>query len=224
MEINFDKYPLPKRVRHHTAPNLYFKYEDFKEEPLYYPPLIESLDWSEVFLNGKPPDILDVGCGRGIFLLNMSEQFPDKNVLGIELRKPYPEWINNFVKGENIQNAAAVWYSVVNGMKFIETDSVEKVFYLFPDPWPKKRHLKRRAFNMEFLEEVSRILKPGGNLYLATDVPEVHEYHCELVDEFEECGWKSVEMDDEEWPFPPTNKENFCRKEGISFYRIIVGM
>ncbi len=220
MIIDYKKYPLPKRLRHHTKPNLYLKFSELKENVDYYPPLIGKMDWKYVFLNKKPPDVLDIGCGKGTFLLNMSELSPKKNFLGIEVRKPIVEWLNNFVTGEKIQNCSAIWYSVVNGLEFIERDSIEQVFYLFPDPWPKRKHLKRRAFNEEFLADVSRILKPGGKLFLASDLKEVDEYHRKLLIK---SGLFEVETvkTTEQWQFPVTNKETFCIKENIEYYRLI---
>ncbi|MFC2131441.1 tRNA (guanosine(46)-N7)-methyltransferase TrmB [Bacteroidota bacterium] len=220
MEIDFNKYPLPKRLRHHTTPNLYFKLSELKEKPGFYPPAVEEMDWEEVFINGKQPDMLDVGCGKGVFLLNMSEKYPDKNILGIELRKAAVEWINGVVRGEGIPNGAAIWYSVVNGLHFIEDKSIEKVFYLFPDPWPKRKHLKRRAFNEEFLSDIYRVLKDDGHFYLATDVPEVDSYHKKVLDVFGKFDYGIVQSDNQ-WLFPVTNKEKFCRKENISFFRLI---
>jgi len=223
MKIDYKKYPLPKRLRHHTKPNLYLKLSELKEEVDYYPPLIESIDWKDFFSNSKPADILDVGCGKAVFLLNMAKLFPDKNFLGIEVRKPIVEWINHYVSGEKTGNCKAIWYSVVNGLGFIENDSVEQVFYLFPDPWPKRKHLKRRAFNEEFIEEVARILKHGGKFYLATDIKEVDDYHRKLV---EKTGLFNVDIVDsaEKWNLPVTNKEMFCIKENIAYYRLICSL
>jgi len=220
MKIDYKKYPLPKRMRHHTAPNLYFKFSELKEEPNYYPPIYKNIDWTKIFINCKPPDILDIGCGKGLFLLNMSEVFPDSNILGIELRKPAVEWINKLAKGEGIANVGAIWYSVVNGLDFIESDSIEKVFYLFPDPWTKRKHLKRRAFNLDFLNDIYRVLKKGGYLYLATDLEKVDTYHKNILKKFSKLKYDIVRNNDE-WQFPETNKEKFCKKESIPYYRII---
>lgn len=220
MKIDYKKYPLPKRMRHHTAPNLYFRVSELKEEPNYYPPIYKNIDWSEIFINSKPPDILDIGCGKGLFLLNMSEAFPDLNILGIELRKPAVEWINRVVKGEKIENIAAIWYSVVNGLDFINYNSIQKAFYLFPDPWNKRKHLKRRAFNINFLNDIYRVLHKDGHLYLATDLKEVDLYHKKTLEKFSKFDYFVVE-NDSQWQFPMTNKENFCIRESIPYYRII---
>ncbi len=220
MEINFEKYPLPKRLRHHTSPNLYFKYSDFKEKPDYYPDLYETIDWSKIFANGKPPDYIDLGCGKGFFLLQISELEKEKNILGIELRKSLVEWINNYVKGEKIPNAAALWYSIINGLYFIENESLEKVFYLFPDPWHKKKHFKRRAFNSGTVIEIYNKLKFGGKLYLATDVAEIDTYHKSILREFGKFDVNQVIVE-EQWNLPPTNKESFCIKSYIPTFKLI---
>ena len=220
MEIDFDKYPLPKRLRHHTSPNLYFSKEELTEFDGFYPPTYDSIDWKELFINGRKPDALDIGCGKGAFLFDFAEMHPDINILGIEVREALPQWINGVVEGYNVPNCAAIWYSVVNGLKFIEENSINYAFYLFPDPWPKKKHLKRRAFNNALLDELHRVMPAGGKLHLTTDVESVHDYHEKLMAGRKDFTYKIVESD-EEWQFPQTNKEKFCRRKNIPFMRII---
>ncbi len=221
MKIDFQKYPLPKRLRHHTSANYYIPYAELKKIPDNYPPLIDKINWSEYFADGESPDILDVGCGKGKLLLDLAEIEPSKNILGIEVRHLITQWLGRVIKGENIPNAAVLWYSVVNGLPFIATGSIEKVLYLFPDPWPKKKHHKRRAFNKPVLNEFHRILRNDGMLYLATDVEQVHEYHLELLDANKGLFEFLLIESDEQWGLPVTNKETFCRAENIPFYRII---
>ncbi len=218
--LDLSKYPLPKRMRHHTSPNVYLPASELKHLPDGYPELIEKIDWSEHFENCKAPDVLDIGCGRGKFLLELSLSNPNENFLGIEVRPLPSEWLKNVIQGESLGNVSVLRYSVANGLPFIVDNSIEKVFYLFPDPWQKKKHIKRRAFNLNFLEEIYRILKDGAALYLATDVPEINEYHEEVLNEFGRFNCERVESD-AQWQFPITNKEDFCRKMDISFHRII---
>lgn len=218
MQIDYKKYPLPY-VRHHMSANNYLPVEQLSLIPEKYPPTFKEIDWTEVFLNKKSPNFLDIGCGKGTFLLNMSEQFPDTNILGIELRPALVEWINTFVKGENVPNAAAVRYSVANGIPFIDDESIENVFYLFPDPWSKRKQQFRRAFTTDFLAEVYRVLIPGGKLYLATDLNYIDLYHRKILDEFGKFSYHKPKAD--EWNFPTTNKENFCERKNIETYKLI---
>lgn len=219
--IDFNKYPQPKkRIRHHTSPNVYLPAAELKVLPDGYPPLIDTIEWKDIFANGGKPNILDIGCGRGMFLMNYSVENPNDNIMGIEVRPTPVEWIKTVIDGEQIPNCGILRYSVANGIHFIDSNSIDKVFYLFPDPWPKTKHHKRRAFNQSFLEEVYRVLKPGAELYLATDVEVVHIHHLEELEIFTKFNIHLVE-NDSEWQLPITNKERFCREVGIHFDRII---
>ena len=219
--IDFNKYPLPSRMRHHTSPNFYFPLKDLKIVPKFYPPIYEKIEWKDIFPNGQPPKVLDIGCGRGLFLLRLAEDvFKDMNILGLEVRDWCCHWIDNYTKNENINNCRVLRYCVANGLQFLENESINEVYYLFPDPWVKTKHLRRRAFNQNFLNEIERILISGGRLYLATDLNEVNEYHKEELIKFGKLNWESID-NNLDWNRPPTNKEEFCIRENIKTYKII---
>ncbi len=220
MKIDHKKYPLPGRLREHTSPNYYLPAEQFEKLPECYPPLIEKIDWAEMFDDGKPPAALDIGCGKGDFLLEFAVRNPDLNVLGIEVRQKITEWLNKVIEGESIRNCGVIWYSAVNGLPFIDDNSIDKIFYLFPDPWFKKKHRKRRLFNHSFLDECARILKPEGKLFLATDVPDVDVYQREVIVEHGKFEYNYIEAD-EEWQLPETNKEMSCKKRGVDYTRMV---
>lgn len=230
MPIDFSKYPLPNRLRHHTSPNVYLPAKELKFIPDYYPPLIEKLDWKDVFANAKKPDYLDIGCGKGAFLLQFAIENPQKNILGIEVRKLPVDWLKKVIIGEKIDNCGVLWYSAANNLPFIEENSIESVFYLYPDPWFKVKHKKRRLFSDNFANEIHRVLKNGGNLYLATDVEEVHQYQKEIIENsglFEIVYLKenyilSERETDALWQIPITNKEKFCFSKQIPIYRIVL--
>lgn len=218
--IDFTKYPMP-RMRHHVNPTLYLPYESHHKRPYWYPPLVEQYTWSDNFANSNPPTVLDIGCGRGGFLLQYALDNPHINILGLELRKQAVEWINGVIKGESIENAAAFWYSAVNNLPFIEDNSIDTVFYFFPDPWHKKRHHKRRLFSTEFLTELDRVMKPDACLYLMTDVETVDEYQQESINEHNIFTFRYCD-NDEEWNLPRTDQEKFSLRKGIPYRRLIV--
>jgi tRNA (guanine-N7-)-methyltransferase len=217
-KIDYTKYPVP-RLRHHANPVLYFPLKQHKNRNFSYPPLVEKFEWCELFTNGKPPIYLDVGCGMGKLLIEMALANPKINILGFELRKNAVEWINKVIQGEKISNACVLWYSVVNGFPFIDSGSIEKIFYLFPDPWIKKRHHKRRAFSSELLDEFYRMLSPDGLLYIMTDVPDVDEHHKKVLDKYNGFSYESAS--EEKWDISiKTNQEEFCLGKKIPFTRI----
>jgi tRNA (guanine-N7-)-methyltransferase len=218
--IDFKKYPFGQKIRHHVSATNYIPLDELPKLPDGYPPLIEISNWSNYFKNSKKPNILDIGCGKGKFLLNYAIENKQDNILGIELRTEAIDWINTVIDGESIDNARAIWYSVVNGLNFIEDTSIDKIFYLFPDPWPKTRHFKRRAFTLEFIEMCYAKLVEGGQLYLATDVDYVNEYQLKLLKKFSKFKLEIL-CDREKWNFPITNKERFCFEKEIEVFRVI---
>lgn len=217
--IDWDKYPTPERIRHHLSANNYFPKKDLKIEPENYPPLYNKVDWSEHFADGKPPKLLDIGCGFGWFSSDYSTLIDD-NLLGIEVRSKAVNYALGVKKAESLDNCSFLWYSVVNGLQFIEESSIKKVFYFFPDPWFKKKHYKRRAFDLNFLEFCYRVIESGGELRLQTDILEVHEYHLDNLLKFGKFDYKVIE-DDSKWDLPTTNKEKDCIKNGYEYFRII---
>lgn len=218
-KIDYTKYPQP-RMRHHANPGLYFPLSQHKTTDIRYPSLINSISWEDFFSGGAPPEYLDVGCGLGKFLAEMGMHNPGINMLGFEVRQSAVEWTNNVLAGEEITNAKALWYSAVNGFPFIKNESIEKIFYFFPDPWVKKRHHKRRAFSVELLDEFQRVLKPGGALYMMTDVAEVDEYQQEILAQHN--GFSFAYADENEWDIKvKTNHEEFCLRKNIPFIRML---
>lgn len=207
-------------MRHHTSPNLYVPFHEFKVLPRYYPPVLPEVNWSAYFADGRPPGVLDIGCGRGGFLLEYALRHPDVNIFGVEVRKQAVEWIDSIIKGEQLPNAGVEWYNTTNGLPFVTSESVTAVCYFFPDPWHKKKHHKRRAFNAALVAEIHRVLRPDGCLYLMTDVPEVDAYQQEVL--AAHGGFEFTYATDVDWHLPSTDHENFSIKKNIPYIRAIV--
>lgn len=132
----------------------------------------KPLDWCEVFGNAHPVEI-EIGFGKGLFLLNASEANPETNFFGIEKERQYTLFTAARVGKRGRENvrlacADARWFL----KEWIADTSVRTVHVYFPDPWWKKRHHKRRLFNEDFAAQIVRVLEPGGELSFATDVPE----------------------------------------------------
>jgi len=220
MSLDLKKYPKPQRIRHHIAPNNYFKFNENNPSVEFYPPLYEEINWDDFYKNGLKPTHLDIGCGMGNFLLQSADNNRSENYLGIEVRKAPVEWIRSVIDGEKLSNCGVINYSVVNGLPFIEDGSIEKIYYFFPDPWFKKKHKKRRAFNIEFLEECYRVLSIGGILYLQTDIEEVHIYHKDILKEFGKFEFKEMAQTDN-WELEETDQEKICKRGGFEYWKLV---
>jgi tRNA (guanine-N7-)-methyltransferase len=117
---------------------------------------------------------LEIGFGGGEHLAHMATLYPDVQLIGCET---YVNGIGDLLKhiSEKKQNNIRIYTEDARLlMEKLPDASVEKVFILYPDPWPKTRHHKRRLISREFLDDLARIMKSGSQLRLATD----HEDYC----------------------------------------------
>lgn len=217
--IDWSKYPIPKRIRHHLSANQYMPLSEKNINTENYPPIIDKVDWTEIFENTSLPVHLDIGCGYGHFLMDYAKSNPYINILGIEIRPGPIDYIKEIIEKEEISNCSILWYNVANRLDFINDKSIKEIYYFFPDPWFKKKHHKRRAFNMSFLNDCHRILEDNSSFYIQTDIEEVHKYHLELLNKFTKFDFKELDKE-EKWELPTTNKEKECIRRGFDYWRI----
>jgi len=131
-----------------------------------------SLNWRELFGNANPVEV-EVGMGKGLFLLTSAVARPDTNFFGIEIVRKYQLYATTRFAVRNLPNVKTVcadarWVF----RQFVPPASVAAVHVYFPDPWWKARHKKRRVFTPGFAADAARVLREGGRLHVATDVEE----------------------------------------------------
>jgi tRNA (guanine-N7-)-methyltransferase len=139
------------------------------------------LDLAAVFGNDHPVEV-EVGTGRGLFLVNSGTNSPDVNFLGIEYDfKEGRRGARRLQKRElsNVRILGADARAVLRD--YLPDQSARAVHVYFPDPWWKRRHKKRRIFDAPFVAEAARILSPGGMLHARTDVEEYFGVMTALV-------------------------------------------
>jgi tRNA (guanine-N7-)-methyltransferase len=135
-------------------------------------PAPDPIDWAALFGNSNPVEV-EVGMGKGLFLLNSAAGRPDTNFFGIEIVRKYQLYATTRFAVRKLPNiktvcADARWVF----RRFVPEGSVAAVHVYFPDPWWKARHKKRRVFTPGFAADAARVLKPCGRLLIATDVEE----------------------------------------------------
>lgn len=113
--------------------------------------------------------IVEIGFGMGHSLLNMAEQFPEYGFLGIEVYRPGIGHVLSTIAAKNLNNIRLISENAVDVCVHLPDRLVDAVLIFFPDPWPKKRHHKRRLIQPNFIELLLQKLKVGGYLHIATD-------------------------------------------------------
>jgi len=139
------------------------------------------LRWDEVFARRAPVEI-EIGPGKGKFLLEQAQAHPERNYLGIEWSGRYLKVLAERIPRANLQNVRLLPADARTVFReWIPPGSVARVHVYYPDPWWKKRHAKYRLFSEEFLQNLEKALEPGGTFHFATDVGRVYGEVCELA-------------------------------------------
>ncbi len=127
------------------------------------------LDFSTIF--GRRAAVwLEIGFGTGDFLANQAAAHPEVDMIGIDVHLPGVGSLLGRLHTECLSNVRLFCADAVDVLRHcIPALSLERVYLLFPDPWPKQRHHKRRLVQPEFITLLETTVAPGGVLYLATD-------------------------------------------------------
>jgi tRNA (guanine-N7-)-methyltransferase len=144
-------------------------------------PDLPPLDWRDVFGNDHPVE-LEVGFGKGLFLLTSAQAHPEINFVGVEIVRKYQLFTATRLAKRRLRNVRVACVDVLQFLpRCVASASLQAVHVYFPDPWWKKRHHKRRVFTTEFVAECARVLRPGGHLHAATDVAEYAQVMSEVL-------------------------------------------
>jgi tRNA (guanine-N7-)-methyltransferase len=138
------------------------------DSPLLAP--TPPIDWQALFGNDRPVEI-EVGFGKGLFLLMQAQARPDANFLGIEIERKYAllgatRMARRLLPNVKLACTDARWFM----KERVAKASVSALHVYFPDPWWKTRHRKRKLFTLAFADQCVRVLQGAGRLHFATDV------------------------------------------------------
>lgn len=181
----------------------------------------QHLNLHSLFGNTQPVE-LEVGFGKGAFLVEVASAHPERNYLGIEIDRGLQLYVANRLAKRQLHTI-----KVASGdagrllAQHLSDSSLAAIHVYFPDPWWKKRHRKRRVFNETFAEQAARVIQPGGFLYLATDVAEYFQVMMGIMTgrpEFlpMDLGREEAAEDPSK---PTTNFEKKARLEGRPVWR-----
>jgi tRNA (guanine-N7-)-methyltransferase len=143
----------------------------------------ELLDFDALF-GRHAPVVLEIGFGNGDTLVQQASDNPELNFIGIEVHEPGVGHCLLKAKDGGLSNLKLLKHDAIEVLRDqIAAESLQRVNIYFPDPWPKKRHHKRRLIQAEFLGLLASRLKPGGVLYIATDWANYAEQIDDVLDQ-----------------------------------------
>ena len=130
---------------------------------------LHPVEPEKLFGNPRPLEI-DVGCGKGRFLLARAAKQPEANFLGVDRMLRRIRKVDNKARRLGLTNVRLLRMDAFYAVTYlIPAGCVSAYYILFPDPWPKKRHHDHRLFNKQFVDAVHRTLVAGGRLHFSTD-------------------------------------------------------
>lgn len=206
---------MPIRIRQHVNP-LARKFQ----QPIIVP------NWQEIFTNFRQDIHLDIGCARGRFLLEMAQQHPETNFLGIEIRQPLVEAANQQKNELGLTNLHYLFGNMNSSAKVLlqslPSKTLKTISVQFPDPWFKKRHNKRRVVQNELVNILVDYLVEGGQVFLQSDIKEVA---MEMRDRFDSHPLL-IQQHQTTWldtnPLTiPTEREMYVLEQNLPVYRVM---
>ena len=173
------------------------KFLDNKNENTNFCNVQEILNYQHIFKNNNPC-IMDIGFGDGKLLINTAKENPEINFIGVEVYQSGIGRILKQIAKEKLNNLIILNHDAVDLLEnYIKNESLHGISLFFPDPWPKKKHHKRRIININFINLISYKLKKRGFIKIVTDWS---NYNISIIDLFNQ-------------------KDNFEKINEISIYK-----
>ena len=147
--------------------------------------------WKETFQNPENPIHIEIGMGKGQFLLTLAKENPSINYIGIERYSSVLlralERFDNDEEYKDVNNIRFICMDATNLPEVFAVGEIDKIYLNFSDPWPKDRHAKRRLTSRQFMARYDIILKPDGQVEFKTDNKDLFDFSLE---EIKEADWE----------------------------------
>jgi tRNA (guanine-N7-)-methyltransferase len=157
-------------------------YEELFPQYGVYPSKENPISSKAIFGDDRPL-VVEIGFGMGAATIEIAEAFPDRNFIGIDVHKPGIGKLLGEIDARKTKNLRLIeGDALVVLEEFTPPDSLYGINLFFPDPWPKKRHHKRRILQVESAQLFAEKLIPGGYLYMVTDWLEYAEFSLAILE------------------------------------------
>ena len=174
------------------------------------------LSWSQLFGREAPTGV-EIGSGKGKFLNELATARPDRNILAVERSAKYHRLCCDRAARRGLTNVRVVRTTGEDLLfRLLAEASVESFYVLFSDPWPKKRHHKRRFFTPRNVEAMHRALSPGGRLLVKSD----HDDYAAVIAEVlgNASGFTAIDPDEAFTGLPLTGFEHKYIADGRTIH------
>jgi tRNA (guanine-N7-)-methyltransferase len=150
--------------------------------PIYGLPFRDEPISNRVIFGRAAPLVLEIGSGMGETTAAIAQAHPEADFIAVEVHGPGVGSLLNRIESLQLRNLRVIRHDAVDVLENMIGDaSLAAIHLFFPDPWPKKRHHKRRLVQAEFAALAARKLAPGGTLHAATDWPDYAEHMDEVL-------------------------------------------
>jgi tRNA (guanine-N7-)-methyltransferase len=166
---------------------------------------------------------LEIGFGRGMFLLERAQAAPGSRILGLEIKRKWAFLVAERASKLGLTNVRVFGADARDVLARLQPDGgLSRIFMHFPDPWWKKRHAKRRLSGPATFDPAARLLRPGGELFIQTDV---EDRAAGLLEDLRQHGGFELPAAGyvQDNPFHArSNREKRAIEDGLPIYRILV--
>jgi tRNA (guanine-N7-)-methyltransferase len=195
------------------------KHSNTPASELIPPSYFEPLQIERAFM--RPADLeVDIGCGEGAFLVAMAARFPERNFLGVERLLGRIRKTCRRAAALNLENVRVLRLESFYTVRHLLPPGSVSVFHvMFPDPWPKRKHQRRRLVNDPFLDAIHAALSKDGELRLTTD-------DADYFAHMRRVGLARTDFETVPWPddpgYPQTDFERGFRARGLPIHRLLL--
>ena len=181
---------------------------------------------SILFKDSCSPIHLDIGSAKGEFLIELASKYPNWNFVGLEIREPLVSSSEKKRKKLELQNLKFLYcnvnVSLEDWLSDLDKDQLKRVSIQFPDPWFKRKHIKRRVLKTNLLNSIARYMSKGSELFIQSDIFKLFESMVNVIENstfFDRKSVKGLKWLDENPYEVSTDRELFVLNQNLPVYR-----
>lgn len=181
-----------------------------------------------LFKKSHYPIHIDIGSAKGEFLIELATKYPDWNFVGLEIREPLVSLAEKKRMELGLNNLKFLFcnvnISLDEWLSNLDCGQLKRVSIQFPDPWFKRKHVKRRVLNMNLLNSIAKYMSKDGEIFIQSDILKLIEYMTQMVDKslyFNRKDIGGLKFFEENPYAVKTDRELFSMKNNLPIYRSI---